>query len=84
MWIPMITYKKIEPQTVELWNQDGFFARVNEYEFYDIRVQVQKQQAEGWYVVFEGLEFPFNKDAKLEYWPKGMFDMITDYLMELI
>ena len=80
----MIVYNKITPQTVVVWSPDGLFARVNEYEFYDIRLQILKERAEGWYVVFEDQKYFFNKDAKLEYWPVGMFDTITNYLMELI
>lgn len=79
----MITYKQIPIQTVEVWNQDGFFARVNEHELQDIRLQIKNQEAEGFYVVFEGQNILINKRGELSHWPKGFFDL-TDYYLCLL
>jgi hypothetical protein len=80
----MIQYNKIEPQTVEIWNSDGFFARVNEYEFNDIRIQIKKEQAEGFYVMLDDRRYYIDKGGKVVDWPVGLFNTINDQLTELI
>jgi hypothetical protein len=81
----MIQYNKIEPQNVEIWNSDGFFARVNEYEFNDIRIQIKKEQAEGFYVLLNDIQYFIDKDGRIIDWPKeGLFNTINDQLEELL
>lgn len=79
----MITYNKIIPQTVELWNQDGFFARVNEWELNDIRIQIMKTNTTGFYCLFEGNGIDIKKDGSLSSWPNGFFDTMEKQLGEL-
>jgi limonene-1,2-epoxide hydrolase len=80
----MIQYNKIEPQTVEIWNSDGYFATVNEYEFNDIRIQIKKEQAEGFYVLLDDQKYFIDKDGMLIVWLIGLFDTINDQLIELL
>jgi hypothetical protein len=80
---PYVEYKKIEPQTVEVWNKDGFFARVNEHELYDIRLQIKNQEIDGFYVVYDGMDIRINIKGQLEHWPVGFFDL-TDYYLQLL
>jgi hypothetical protein len=81
----MIKYNKIEPQTVEIWNSDGFFARVNEYEFNDIRIQIKKEQAEGFYVLLDDQKYFIDKDGRIIDWPReGLFNTINDQLIQLL
>jgi predicted ATPase len=76
----MITYNKIIPQIVEIWNRDGLFARVNEYELNDLRIQIKTKKVEGFYCVFEGYRIYINKDGSLSHWPKGFFDTMEKQL----
>ncbi len=79
----MITYIPIPTQTVELWNKDGFFARVNEHELNCIRVQIKNEEAEGFYIIYEGENINIDKRGRLQSWPKGLFDLIEFYLSQL-
>ncbi len=79
----MIQYNKIEPQIVEIWNSNGFFARVNEYEFNDIRIQIKKEQAEGFYVLFENEKCFIHSNGGLGNWPLGLFRTFDHQLTEL-
>jgi predicted ATPase len=79
-----IVFNKIEPQTVEIWNNDGFFAHANEYEFNNIRIQIMKYKAEGFYALFEGQKIRINSDGRVENWPKGFFDLFDEQLTVLV
>jgi hypothetical protein len=80
----MIIFNKIEPQTVEVWNKDGFFARVNQYEFNDIRIQIKNNKVEEFYIFFDNQKFYINKDGRVANWPIGLFDLFADQLTELL
>lgn len=84
----MIVYKEIPTQKVEVYSPDGvFFALVNEYELYDIRLQIKNQEVEGYYILFpvDGVmnRIDINIKGQLSDWPKGFFDM-TDYYLQLL
>ena len=80
----MIIYNQIIPQTVELWNQEGFFVHVNEWEMNDIRIQIMKTKTTGFYCLFEGYRIDIYKDGSLSHWPKGFFDTMEKQLGELV
>jgi hypothetical protein len=80
----MITYNKIEPQTVEVWNENGFFARVDYFELNDIRIQIKNEKASGWYVMFNGSKIRIHENGKLESWPAGFFELIDIQLDQLV
>jgi len=77
-----VKFNKIEPQTVEVWNADGFFGMANEYEFNDIRIQIKENKDPNFYIMFRGTSYQINTDGRLE-WPNGLFDMIIDQLRKL-
>lgn len=79
-----IVFNKIEPQTVEIWNKDGFFAHANEYEFNAIRIQIMKYKVEGFYALYEGQKICISSDGRVESWPKGFFDLFNDQLTVLV
>jgi hypothetical protein len=79
----MIQYNKIEPETVEIWNADGCFATVNEYEFNDIRIQIKKEKVEGFYVLFNGEAYAIDGSGNLSEHPKGLFEVFVNQLDEL-
>jgi hypothetical protein len=79
----MIDIKRIVPQTVELFAPNeqslGF---INEYEFYDIRVQIRENQLEGYYLLFNNEKIVIDKNGKYN-GKKGLFDMIVNYSVKL-
>jgi hypothetical protein len=80
----MIVYKEIPTQYVDLYHEGRLFASVNEHEFNCIRVQIKNEEAEGWYVIYEGVTLRIDKYGRLEAWPKGFFDLIEYYLSQLV
>jgi len=92
----MITVRKIEPQRVMVWytpkiesasesyrSEPIFVGNLNEYEFNDLRIEIAKQDLEGFYVEFEGTNYDINKYGAVKNWTKGLFDLATDQLIEL-
>jgi len=80
-----VVLKMIKMPTVDLYSPDSeFLGTINEYEFYDVRVQIKKQKLDGYYVVFQEEKVKIDKNGKF-YPPKqrGMFDFITRKLIEL-
>jgi hypothetical protein len=81
----MITINKITPPSVLLYNPQGLFMGVvNEYEFHDARVQIKQCEANGYYVEYNGLRIDIDKDGRVGVWPDGMFDQITNSLINLL
>ena len=81
----MIQVNKIVPQTVELFNhQDESMGFINQYEFYDIRIQIKKEQSEGYYCIFNKEKLFIDKNGKIKIWPKGFFDLFDEQLTELL
>lgn len=81
----MIEVKRITPPSVLLFAPDGDFKGVvNEYEFHDIRVQIKENQAEGYYVVYKDTKVMIDKNGRIKNWPNGMFDEITNTLINLM
>ncbi len=80
-----VKINKIEIQTVELFDPNGkSLGFVNSYEFNDVRIQIKKQQLEGYYCLFEGVKHEIQKNGRLNYWPEGLFDLFEKQLMQLI
>lgn len=80
----MIQYNKIEPQIVEVRNDDGFSAKVNMWELNDIRIQIKNEKATGFYVIFEDHKILINERGALSHWPKGFNDLLDDQLIQII
>lgn len=80
----MIEVKKIEPQTVEVFNAFhqslGF---LNEYEFNDLRAQIAEQEVESYYLMFDDFQFSIDKHGRYER-PTGLFELYGDTLSRLV
>lgn len=79
-----IKLNKIEPQTVEVWNANGLFAVVNQYEFNDIRIQIKNAKETGWFAVFEEIVINIDTDGRCDIWPDGFFDLSIKQLRQLV
>lgn len=86
----MVKYNKIKPPICDLYDPEGvFIGEINEYEFNDIRGQIKKEQAEGYYCIFNLLhnnEYRFNidKNGRSSDWCEGTFDLIEYQLIKLL
>ncbi len=80
-----VALKKIPEQTVSIYHGDEFVGEATYIELNDLRIQIKNNQAIGWRVVWMGEIIPIDhKSGKLHEWPKGMFDLMDEQLMELI
>ena len=81
----MIQVNKIIPQTVELFNPDNIsMGFVNQYELFDIAVQIKQHKAIGYYVVFNNEKLEITEEGRIYCTTKGFFDTIANYLRQLI
>lgn len=80
-----IKVNKITPQTVECFdpnnNSLGF---LNEYEFHDLRVQIKREKVKGYYCIFDNRELFIDINGRIAFWPEGFFDVIENYMIELL
>lgn len=81
----MIQIKNITPPTVEVYNpENGLLITMNEYELLDLRVQIKKEKAQGYYIKFNGEIILINRNGDLSEYPEGLLDTMTNYLLQLI
>lgn len=80
----MIKVNNIAVPTAEAYSPEGELLGVlNEYEFNDLRIQIAKQKAEGYYMMFNNQKIIINSDGRVKDWPVGFFDIIENQLAEL-
>lgn len=81
----MIKVNKIEPFTCEAFSPEneslGF---LNEYEFYDLRIQIKEAKAKGYYMMFNNIRIGIDHQGNVEDDPNGFYDMIVNQLLKLI
>lgn len=75
--------KKIVPQTVEVYYKNVLVGIVNEYEFYDLRLQIKNGNIDGYFVLFNGEKISINPNGYTDKWPSGFFDLTIDQLSKL-
>jgi len=80
----------IQPRIIDVpewpvYNPDGeLLGHLNVYEFNDLRVQIAKEQAEGYYAKFEDRIINIRPSGTCDCWPNGFFDQFEAPLRELI
>lgn len=80
----MIKVNNIVVPTAEAYSPNGELLGVlNEYEFNELRIQIAKQKAEGYYMMFNNQKIIINSDGRVKDWPVGFFDIIENQLVEL-
>lgn len=50
----------------------------------DVRLQIKRQNLEGYYVLFENHRIDIHGNGRLSYWPVGFYDIWQDQMFELI
>ena len=80
----MIQVNKITPQVIEHFGPYGnSLGMLNQYEHNDLRIQIKEQKAEGYYVFFNGVEYPIDKTGRWRR-PTGAYTFLDDQLCKLI
>lgn len=80
----MIRINKIPPPTVDLYSPDDtFLGTINEYEFSDVRIQIQQSGAIGYYVIDNGARYEIDKYGRLSPFPP-VFDIFINQLTKLV
>jgi len=81
----MIQPNIIEPPERDVYNPDGeYLGSLNIYEFNDLRLQIAKERAVGYYALFEDRRIEIRPNGTCDGWPNGFFDQYERQLRELI
>lgn len=82
----MIKPKKITPYTCEAFDpQEKSLGFLNEYEFNDLRIQIAKEKAEGYYMqTADYKKLPILPNGKIDNWPQEFYDLIENQLTEIL
>lgn len=81
----MIKINKIVPFTCEAFDPEGnSLGFINEYEFNDLRLQIARAKAEGYYMMHEGKKVYLNNRGLVVDWPEnGFYHLYGKQLSEL-
>jgi len=81
----MIKVNPIVVTTRRVFDPDGnSLGYLNIYEFNDLRIQIARERAEGYYAMFEDNIIMIRPDGSCSSWPNGFFDLYETQLRELI
>jgi hypothetical protein len=56
----------------------------NDVEFEYIRLQIAKNEIDGCYLTYNGEKYQIDSNGQLKYWPKGLFDTVTDLIGDIL
>lgn len=75
-----IKIKVIEPELIEVFSFDGTsYGKLNELEFLDLRCQIKKFKAVGFYIYYNGDKIYINKNGLLSKWVPVFTESIDKY-----
>ncbi len=75
-----IKVKVITPETIEVFNPDGTsWGKLNEIEFLDLRCQIKKYKAKGFYIYYNGDKVFINSNGMLSKYVPIFVDSIYKY-----
>lgn len=75
-----IKVKVITPETIEVFNSDGTSCgKLNEIEFLDLRCQIKKYKAKGFYIYYNGDKVMINTNGMLSTYVPIFIDSVYKY-----
>lgn len=78
-----IKVNKIEPETCEVFDPNGkSLGHLNQYEFFDLCIQIMKAKAEGYYVLDNDRKVLINNRGRIG--SGDIFMLFTNQLRELV
>lgn len=83
---PRVEIRKIQEPTVILFNPNNVIVGCihSHLSFDDVRLQIAKQQLDGYSIEYQGQRIKIDRYGNLENWPNGLYDQDTDIIAELI
>jgi hypothetical protein len=84
--MPVKINRNLKETECSLYGPDGSFIGIIDSEIIlnDVRLQIKRQQLEGYYIIFENNKITIHLNGKLNHWPNGFFRTWTDQLFELL
>lgn len=80
----MIKVKKIQPQTVEHFDNSGkSLGFLNFCESLDLRCQIMHDNVHGYFLMFESEKIIIKPNGELSSWPRFLYNQETDLLNKL-
>jgi len=75
-----------DDKPIDLYAPDGRHITVIDtcVEFAWVRLQIAKKHLSGYYICFEGKNYPIEPTGRINNWPKGLFDKYTYYLVGIL
>jgi hypothetical protein len=55
----------------------------NEYQLYDVQIQIVKEKTKGYYIVWKEHTLTFDEKGQLDKWPDGYYDRLQHAFAEL-
>ena len=82
----MIEIRNLKEEPCDLYGPDGQFIGTieTELDFSDIRLQIQEQHANGYFIRFRGKDYAINNKGVLENWPSGLFEGVCRMSAKII
>ncbi len=81
----MIKINTIPETTCELFLDGDLIGTIDScLSLYDVRVQIMKEKAVGYYIEWQDMILYIDEDGKLDEWPKGFFDDYENLLDSLL
>jgi predicted ATPase len=81
----MIEVKKIKPFKCRAYSPEGIYlGMLNDFEFNDLRIQIAKEKAIGYYMIFNKRKICITQNGRCDGWPNGFYDTFENQLSELI
>lgn len=81
----MIIPNKIKSHKFEHFDPEGnSLGFLNEIENLDLRYQIAKENAIGYYIIFEDKKINIDNNGNCDEWPKGMYDQMLPIFCKLI
>lgn len=68
-----------------LYNTDGFVGDIeNELQLYDVQIQIAKEKATGYYILWKDQRINISSDGSIVNWPLGWCDQTQYAFVELL
>ena len=81
----MIKINKIPDQEVNIFYKDNLVGKChNELEFNDLRLQIVRDHATGYYVEYDNNKWEILANGNLECWPEGLYDKNVDIMSAIV
>ena len=73
-----------ESEKCALFGPDGYVGSIeNIYGFYRARLKIKQEEAQGYYIEYNGVRYEITQDGRLPDWPDGFGDFVENILSQI-